>query len=88
MRSELSAELAKLLAILTPTQREILVLRLMVGLSAEATAEATGSTAGAVRVAQHRALTRLRATLAARSSSGSRDTVRRAQPLTSRRPRS
>jgi RNA polymerase sigma-70 factor (ECF subfamily) len=33
----------------------------VVGLSAEETAEAVGSTPGAVRVAQHRALGRLRA---------------------------
>jgi RNA polymerase sigma-70 factor (ECF subfamily) len=33
----------------------------VVGMSAEETAEAVGSTAGAVRVAQHRALSRLKA---------------------------
>ena len=42
-------------------QREILILRVVVGMSAEETAEAVGSTAGAVRVAQHRALARLKA---------------------------
>jgi len=42
-------------------QREIVVLRVAVGLSAEDTAKAIGSTPGAVRVAQHRALTKLRA---------------------------
>ncbi|RDH10746.1 sigma factor-like helix-turn-helix DNA-binding protein, partial [Tsukamurella pulmonis] len=41
-------------------QREILILRVVVGLSAEETAEAVGGTAGAVRVAQHRALTKLK----------------------------
>jgi DNA-directed RNA polymerase specialized sigma24 family protein len=41
-------------------QREILTLRIVVGLSAEETAEAVGSTPGAVRVAQHRALARLK----------------------------
>lgn len=41
-------------------QRELLTLRVAVGLSAEETAQALGMTAGAVRVAQHRALTRLR----------------------------
>ena len=41
---------------------EILVLRIVVGLSAEETAEIVGASAGAVRVAQHRALTRLRKT--------------------------
>ena len=52
--------LVKLLNTLAPTQREILVLRLIVGLSAEETAATIGSTPGAVRVAQHRALARLR----------------------------
>lgn len=42
-------------------QRELLTLRVAVGLSAEETAQALGMTAGAVRVAQHRALARLRA---------------------------
>jgi RNA polymerase sigma-70 factor (ECF subfamily) len=40
--------------------REILVLRLIVGLSAEETAAAVGSTAGAIRVAQHRAIAKLK----------------------------
>jgi RNA polymerase sigma-70 factor (ECF subfamily) len=48
-------------------QREILLLRVVVGLSAEETAEAVGSTPGAVRVAQHRALTRLRKELSGAS---------------------
>ncbi|GLZ52480.1 hypothetical protein Acsp07_20970 [Actinomycetospora sp. NBRC 106378] len=55
-----SVEMAALLAELPEKQREVLRLRVVVGLSAEETAEAVGSTAGAVRVAQHRALTRLR----------------------------
>jgi RNA polymerase sigma-70 factor (ECF subfamily) len=50
----------RLLAVLPPRQREIVVLRLVVGLSAEETAEAVGSTPGAVRVAQHRAMARMR----------------------------
>jgi RNA polymerase sigma-70 factor (ECF subfamily) len=54
-----------LLDILPETQREILILRVVVGLSAEETAQAVGSTAGAVRVAQHRALARLRSAIAA-----------------------
>jgi RNA polymerase sigma-70 factor (ECF subfamily) len=41
-------------------QREIIVLRVAVRLSAEETAAAMGYTAAAVRLAQHRALTRLR----------------------------
>lgn len=60
LRVELSGEMARLLDKLPDKQREILVLRVVVGLSAEETAEAVGSTPGAVRVAQHRALARLR----------------------------
>ena len=44
-------------------QQEILRLRVTVGLSADETAEALGMTAGAVRVAQHRALAKLRGML-------------------------
>ncbi|MFD1050594.1 sigma factor-like helix-turn-helix DNA-binding protein, partial [Kibdelosporangium lantanae] len=55
----------QLLDVLPDKQREIVVLRVVVGLSAEETAEAVGSTPGAVRVAQHRALQRLRKTLSA-----------------------
>lgn len=43
-------------------QREILVLRVACGLTAEQTAEAVGSTPAAVRIAQHQALTQLRKT--------------------------
>jgi RNA polymerase sigma-70 factor (ECF subfamily) len=60
LRLELSAEMGQLLDQLPDKQREIIVLRIVVGLSAEETAEAVGSTPGAVRVAQHRALARLR----------------------------
>jgi len=55
--------MALLLARLPAGQQEILRLRVAVGLSAEETAEALEMTAGAVRVAQHRALTRLRSVL-------------------------
>ena len=55
----------RLLAVLPEKQREILILRVVVGMSAEETAEAVGSTAGAVRVAQHRALARLKAEIIA-----------------------
>lgn len=44
--------------------REVLVLRLALRMTAAETARLTGSTPGAVRVQQHRALTRLRALLA------------------------
>jgi RNA polymerase sigma-70 factor (ECF subfamily) len=64
MRGEQSDQMAALLRLLPPKQREILALRVVVGLSAEETAEAVGSTPGAVRVAQHRALNKLRAELA------------------------
>lgn len=65
MQGELSDRMAVLLRVLPEKQREILLLRVVVGLSAEETAEAVGSTPGAVRVAQHRALARLRKSLAA-----------------------
>ena len=52
---------ADLLATLPEPQAEILRLRVAAGLSAEETAEVLGMTPGAVRVAQHRALARLRA---------------------------
>lgn len=55
-----SADMRRLLEQLPAKQRDILVLRVVVGLSAEETAEAVDSTAGAVRVAQHRALSKLR----------------------------
>ena len=58
--AESSTRMATLLSVLPEKQREILVLRVVVGMSAEETAEAVGSTPGAVRVAQHRALTRLK----------------------------
>ena len=50
-----------LLARLPLHQRELLVLRVLTGLSAEETGNALGMSPGAVRVAQHRALARLRA---------------------------
>ncbi len=56
----LVAELRQLLDQLPAQHREILVLRVALGLSAVETAAAVGSTSGAVRVTQHRALTKLR----------------------------
>lgn len=50
-----------LLETLSERHREVLVLRVGVGLSAAETGDALGMTPGAVRVAQHRALTELRA---------------------------
>ncbi|MFL6138367.1 MAG: RNA polymerase sigma factor ShbA [Frankiaceae bacterium] len=49
-----------LLARLPEQAREIILLRVAAGLTAEQTGEVLGMSAGAVRVAQHRALTRLR----------------------------
>jgi RNA polymerase sigma-70 factor (ECF subfamily) len=65
INAESSARMEKLLGMLPDKQREILILRVVVGMSAEETAEAVGSTAGAVRVAQHRALARLKAEIMA-----------------------
>lgn len=68
LRFELNERLARLLDVLPAKQREIVVLRVVVGLSAEETAAAVGSTPGAVRVAQHRALGRLRRLLTGEES--------------------
>ncbi|MDX6307774.1 MAG: polymerase sigma-70 factor, subfamily [Nocardioidaceae bacterium] len=54
---------------LPPNLREIMLLRVAAGLSAEETGAALGMTAGAVRVAQHRALTKMRQ-LAAEAAGG------------------
>jgi RNA polymerase sigma-70 factor, ECF subfamily len=63
--SESAGRMNKLLSVLPEKQREILILRVVVGMSAEETAEAVGSTPGAVRVAQHRALAKLKAEITA-----------------------
>jgi RNA polymerase sigma-70 factor, ECF subfamily len=65
MNGEMIEHITHLLQRLPDRQREILVLRVAVGLSAEETAAAVGSTPGAVRVAQHRALARMREMFAA-----------------------
>ncbi len=58
----IEAERARaLLSRLPDHQRELLTLRVVAGLSAEQTGNVLGMSAGAVRVAQHRALARLRA---------------------------
>ena len=57
---ETTRELAARLGALPAPQGEILRLRIAAGLSADETAEVLGMSAGAVRVAQHRALRRLR----------------------------
>lgn len=60
LAAEMSTRLAQLLDHLTARQREVLILRMAAGLSAEETAHVVRSTPGAVRVTQHRALGRLR----------------------------
>jgi RNA polymerase sigma-70 factor (ECF subfamily) len=60
--ADLEAQRARaLLARLPDHQRELVALRVLTGLSAQETGQALGMSAGAVRVAQHRALARLRA---------------------------
>jgi RNA polymerase sigma-70 factor (ECF subfamily) len=63
MAADLRERLTDLLNTLPPRQREILRLRLVVGLSAQETASTVGLTPTAVRVTQHRALAKLRAAL-------------------------
>ena len=63
LAGELTGRIKGLMSHLPEKQREILMMRVVVGLSAEETADAVGSTPGAVRVAQHRALTKLRKVL-------------------------
>lgn len=65
LRSDQAAAVWRLMERLSPQHREILTLRIAVGMSADETASALDMTAGAVRVAQHRALGRLRKMLAA-----------------------
>jgi len=48
---------------LPPTQRDVVILRTLVGLSTEETAEAVGMSPGGVRLAQHKALQILRTTM-------------------------
>jgi RNA polymerase sigma-70 factor (ECF subfamily) len=65
VQSDSATRMGELLQVLPEKQREILILRVVVGLTADETADAVGSTPGAVRVAQHRALTRLKSELIA-----------------------
>lgn len=61
VRSNEFAEAIGLIGHLPETLREVLVLRVALGLSAERTGDTLGMSPGAVRVAQHRALKKLRA---------------------------
>jgi RNA polymerase sigma-70 factor (ECF subfamily) len=65
LEADSASRMNELLEILPSKQREILILRVVVGLSAEETAAAVGATPGAVRVAQHRALNRLKSEIVA-----------------------
>jgi RNA polymerase sigma-70 factor (ECF subfamily) len=60
LRLETARRMRDLLDMLPEQQAEIVRLRVAAGLTAEETAAVLGMTPGAVRVAQHRALTRLR----------------------------
>src|SRR4029079_18439914 len=60
LRIELTGEMSRILDQLPDKQREILLLRVVVGLSAEETAEAVGSTPAESRVSQLGALPRVR----------------------------
>lgn len=67
LQTELSEQVGALLRELSETQRDVLTLRLIVGLSVAETAEATSMSLGAVRVCQHRALAKLRRKLQSRA---------------------
>lgn len=58
-----SNRMLELLDVLSGKAREVVILRVFNGFSADETAEILGSTPGAVRVAQHRALATLRKAL-------------------------
>lgn len=66
-------EVRLLLDNLSEKARDIVILRVFEGLSAEEVAELVGSTPGAVRVAQHRALAKLRKLVEQRAARGTRD---------------
>lgn len=61
--SELRGQTRALMDILPPRHRKIILMRVVWGMTAPQTGDALGMTAGAVRVAQHRAMSRLRAEL-------------------------
>jgi RNA polymerase sigma-70 factor (ECF subfamily) len=83
----IEAERARaLLACLPGHQRELLVLRVLSGMTAEETGRELGMSAGAVRVAQHRAIARLRA-IAESESAGAGAQLEQAHPAPGSRSR-
>jgi RNA polymerase sigma-70 factor (ECF subfamily) len=58
--TDLGGRLNAMLRLLPPVQRRVVVMRIVIGLSAEETAGALGISAGSVRTMQHRGLHRLR----------------------------
>ncbi len=70
LQRETAGELSQLLEVLPDAQREIVLLRVVNGLSAVETAQVVGCTPSAVRVAQHRALARLRTAMTQSQSVG------------------
>lgn len=60
LASDTARRLSAVLDKLPPAHREIVLMRVAVGLSAEEVGQILGMSAGAVRVTQHRALNRLR----------------------------
>nr|WP_279579825.1 sigma-70 family RNA polymerase sigma factor [Fodinicola feengrottensis] len=60
LAADRAARVHELLGNLSDIQREVVLLRVAVGLSAEEAGSVLGMSPGAVRVAQHRALNRLR----------------------------
>lgn len=60
MAMDRMGRMTRLLELLPEAQREVVVLRVAVGMSADEVADLLGMSPGAVRVSQHRALSRLR----------------------------
>lgn len=60
LEDEMRSHTQALMNTLAPTQRKIILMRVVWGMTAPQTGKALGMTAGAVRVAQHRAMNQLR----------------------------
>ncbi|HWA67811.1 MAG TPA: sigma-70 family RNA polymerase sigma factor [Mycobacteriales bacterium] len=71
--SDSARQMAQLLRQLPATQREVLLLRTVVGLSGKETAEALGLSPGSVHVLQHRAVSKLRSLYVAHSATDQAD---------------